>query len=129
MPAKGHVKADRLTHREKVSVTPALSAKLAEKAKACGMTKSRFMRHVLEVAVGERDDRPRARRNVRSDNLSHEVHNLAMHIKKLGTNINQLARQANQGMVPITEAEARYMKNQHQMVLSAAVAFFERVGG
>jgi hypothetical protein len=49
-----------------------------------------------------------------------------MQIKKLGTNINQLARQANAGMVPISRAEVIYMLNQHQVVMSKAIAALER---
>ena len=55
-----------------------------------------------------------------------ELHELAMQIKKLGTNVNQLAKQANQGMVPIERREITYMLNQHQLVMSNAIAAIEK---
>ena len=54
-----------------------------------------------------------------------EVHQLAMQIKKLGTNLNQLAKQANTGMVPISREEILYILNQHQLLMSHALSMFE----
>lgn len=56
-----------------------------------------------------------------------ELHTLAMQVKKLGTNVNQLAKQANQAMVPITRAEVLYMLNQHQLLMSKAIATVEKM--
>ena len=105
---------------------PDLKLRVAAEAEARGMRKATFMRQAIEVAVGEAKAMPRRKRTIVDDKLIHQLHAVAVQLKKLGTNVNQLAKQANQGMVPITPAEAQYMKNQHQLVLSAAIAFIEK---
>lgn len=113
--------------RDKLTLPPDLKLRVAAEAEAQGMAKATFMVQAIETAVGVARPTPRRKRKITDDKLIHALHAVAIQIKKLGTNVNQLAKQANQGMVPITPAEAQYMKNQHQLLLSAATAFFEKV--
>jgi hypothetical protein len=113
--------------REKLTLPPDLKLKVAVAAKARGLPKATFMRHAIEVAVGDAQKIPSRKRGAEIDRLVHQMNLLMVQVKKLGTNVNQLTKQANQGMVPITLAEARYMMNQLQLLQSAAKASFEKV--
>ena len=112
--------------RSKVSLSPALKLKIASEAKACGMPKAKFMRQVLEAAVGDKKAMPRRKRVNDAEPLAHAINNMAIQVKRLGTNVNQLAKQANAGMVAVTRAEVQYVLNQHQQLLSKAIAYFEK---
>lgn len=112
----------RRSPREKVTLPADLRSKLEAKARQRGMKKARFIRHAIEVAVGSA--RPHS---TQIDQLVHLMDRLAVQIKKLGTNINQLARQANTGMVPLGRGELQYVLNQHQLLLAEAKAAFEKV--
>lgn len=61
------------------------------------------------------------------NDLAHEIAMVAFQIKKAGTNLNQLAKQANNGLVPITRSEVLYFMNTHQRVLTLTTAALEKV--
>jgi hypothetical protein len=129
MPAKGSRKPDALTRRKKVSVTPALDRQIRERADACGMTEAKWMREVLAAAVVGAKTVPKPRRRPVDGELPHLLNQVVMQIRKLGTNVNQLAHQANLGLVAITRAEVQYLLNHHQLVVSKAMAVLERARG
>jgi hypothetical protein len=54
------------------------------------------------------------------------IHKLAIQVKKLGTNNNQLARQADAGMVPIRRHEVDAMLALHEDLMRMAIAYVER---
>ena len=126
MPAKGHVKPDRLTRRIKPAFTHAEALALAADAKACGMTNAKFVRALVLSARGDATHKPRRKRNRDTNKLADEIHLLAMQVKRLGTNVNQIAKQANAGMVAVGRAEVQYLLNQHQQLMSLAIAYLER---
>jgi hypothetical protein len=99
-----------------------LRLKLEAKARQRGMKKSRFIRYAIEMAVGSAKPQ-----SAQIDQLVHLMDRLAVQVKKLGTNVNQLAKQANNGMVPVNRGEIQYILNQHQLVLAEAKAAFEKV--
>jgi hypothetical protein len=55
-----------------------------------------------------------------------EIHELAIRVKKLGTNNNQRGRQANAGMVPIRRHEVDAMLALHEDLMRMAIAYVER---
>jgi len=129
MPASGHTKTDPLSNRIKVQFTDAQAEALARQADATGQTIAGYIRSTVLMTIEDvaaKPPRPATARHHAAMLQLAEMHALAMQIKKLGTNINQLARQANAGMVPISRAEVIYMLNQHQLVMSKAVATLER---
>ncbi|ODA66042.1 Bacterial mobilization protein (MobC) [Methyloligella halotolerans] len=132
MPASGHTKTDPLSNRIKVQFTDAQVDALARQANATGQTVAGYIRATVLTTLEDRSaktNRPSTARHHAAMLQLAEMHALAMQIKKLGTNINQLARQANAGMVPISRAEVIYMLNQHQVVMSKAISALERALG
>jgi hypothetical protein len=117
----------RPRRREKLTLPADLKLKVAHAAKARGVPRATFMRQAIEVAVGRTPKLPVRRRRAEDDRLAHHIHLLTVQLKKLGTNVNQIAKQANSGMVPISLAEARYLVNQLQILQSAAKATLEKV--
>ena len=126
MPVKGYRKPERIDRRVKAAFTHAEALDLAEKAKACGLTQAKYLRALALAAAGDKSKAPKRKRSLDANRLSHDIHLLGMQVKKLGTNVNQLAKQANTGLVPLTRAEVQYILNQHQLVLSATKAYLER---
>jgi hypothetical protein len=124
MPAKGSRKPDRLSRRKKVQVSCALEAAIRERAVAAGMSEARWMRLVLEAAVGLGDG-PTKRAVPLNARLLAAFNDCWVQLRKLGTNVNQLAHQANTGMVPLTRAETVYVTNHHQLVLAKLEALIE----
>jgi hypothetical protein len=51
---------------------------------------------------------------------------VGVHLRKVGVNINQLAKQANAGMVPISRQEAVNMMTELQLIMTLARAALER---
>ncbi len=127
MPAKGFQKREPLDRRVKVQFTNAQFAQVDQRAAACGLTNAGYLRALALNDAGVAEKPVKADRN-RSQTLQlAEVHQLAMQVKKLGVNFNQLARQANSGMVPLTRAEITYFSNQHQLMLAKIAAMFEKM--
>lgn len=125
MPARGHLKTDPVDHRIRVQLTAALAARLAELAANAGVSQSEYMRNLLDSAA---TGAPLLKQKRQSGTMLQlvEIHELAMQVKKLGTNINQLARQANAGMVPLTRREVEAMLARHEQLMLLAIAFVEK---
>jgi hypothetical protein len=126
MPRKGFVKSDPLIRPFKPPFTHAEASAIRKDAEHCDMPVGRFISHLVLSARGDVTKKPKRKRNRDTDKLADEVHALAMQVKKLGTNVNQLAKQANIGLVPISRAELQYVLNQQQQLLSAAAAYLEK---
>ena len=130
MPSYGFKKDDPLDTRLKVQFSASHTALIRQAADMVGMTVSAYIRAIvlahLEETPQEQVPTPSTARQHAAMLELAELHELAMQIKKLGTNVNQLAKQANQGMVPIERREITYMLNQHQLVMSSAVAAIEK---
>jgi DNA-binding MarR family transcriptional regulator len=126
MPAKGYQKPDPVDRRIRVQLTDAQAEKLASLADEAAVSQSEYMRSLLDSAGDGVLKEPKPRRASPAMLKLVEIHELAMQVKKLGTNINQLARQANTGMVPISRAEVQDMLARHEAVLTAAIALIEK---
>jgi len=114
------------TVRKKVFLTPDENKRLAKEAKLAMLLQQDYMR--LAVVAALMQVPPPKRKAVMSRNdLAHEIAMVAFQIKKAGTNLNQLAKQANNGLVPITRSEVLYFMNTHQRVLTLTTAALEKV--
>jgi len=125
MPARGSRKSELLSRRKKVQVSVALEAEIRARATAAGMSEARWMRTVLAAAAG-RGEMPRRKAVSVDDRLLAAINQCWVQLKKLGTNVNQLAHQANTGLVPLTRAEVVYLTNHHQLLLARLEALLER---
>lgn len=128
MPAKGTSKPKdmRRTRRAKAAFTDDELLTVTDAAKASRRTVSRYMRESALAAAGI-GVKPKMAKGRNSHELLHALHALAVQIKKQGTNINQLAHQANAGMVPINRKEVEYILNMQQLLLSKATAAVESI--
>lgn len=128
MPVNGFVKREPLDRRVKVQFTAVQEMQLMAKAEAVAMTVSGYMRALALADIDPSEClKPAQSRSQAAMLQVAEFHALAMQVKRLGTNVNQLARQANAGMVPVTRAEANYLLNQHQVLMSHAKAVLEKL--
>ena len=125
MPARGHLKIDPVDHRIRVQLTAAQAARLTELAANTDMSQSEYMRSLLDSAAHGASP-PKPKRQSGTMLQLAEIHALAMQVKKLGTNINQLAHQANTGMVPLARHEVETMLAQHEQLMLRAIAFIEK---
>lgn len=128
MPLQGQKKSNPLANRVKVQFSNAQLLAVQNKANAVGMTVAGFVRATILNDlddIKEKEPLPKRSRNHAAMLQLAEVHHLAMQIKKLGTNVNQLAKQANTGMVPVSREEILYILNQHQLLMSHALSMFE----
>lgn len=112
--------------RKKVGLTSDEEMKLQAAANAVGLTETAFMHAAILTALGLALP-VRPNRNSGRHALAQELARLEYQWKKLGTNINQLAHQANVGLVPLRQAEVDYILNQHQLLFSASRATLERL--
>lgn len=126
MPARGHQKSDPVDHRIRVQLTAAQAARLAELAAEASVSQSEYMRSLLDSASGASVKPPKAKRQSGTMLQLVEIHELAMQVKKLGTNINQLAHQANVGLVPLRRDEVTIMLAAHEQLMLRAIAYVER---
>ena len=126
MPARGHQKSDPVDHRIRVQLTAAQAARLAELAAEASVSQSEYMRSLLDSAGGASVKPPKAKRQSGTMLQLVEIHELAMQVKKLGTNINQLAHQANVGLVPLRRDEVSAMLAAHEQLMLRAIAYVER---
>jgi Zn-dependent oligopeptidase len=113
MPARGHQKSDPVDHRTRVQLTAAQAARLAELADNAGMSQSEYMRSLLDSATGSVSGVPKPTRQSGT-------------MLQLVTNINQLAHQANRGMVPLTRGEVEQMLALHEQLMLRAIAVVEK---
>ncbi|ADP70665.1 mobilization protein [Rhodomicrobium vannielii ATCC 17100] len=126
MPARGYQKPDPVDRRIRVQLTDAQAEKLARLSDGAGVSQSEYMRSLLDgVGAATPKEPPKPKRASPAMLKLVEIHELAMQVKKLGTNVNQLARQANTGMVPLTRREIEAMLAQHEALLKAAITVIE----
>lgn len=120
-----------LDQRIKVQFSTDHLAILDQRCEAVGMQRASYVRAVVlkDLELANPQGTPSAKKAANHASMLNvaELHTLAMQVKKLGTNVNQLAKQANQAMVPITRAEVLYMLNQHQLLMSKAIATVEKM--
>jgi uncharacterized protein (DUF1778 family) len=116
----------RRTRRPKVAFSDDELSVVKDAAKNSRRTLSRFMRESVLAAAGE-GVKPKVMKGRDSQELLHLLHVLAVQIKKHGTNVNQLAHQANAGMVPVSRKEIEYILNMEQLLLSKATAAVEKI--
>lgn len=130
MPSRGFLKPDPLERRVKVQFTATQEQALHVKADGLGMTIAAYVRQLVLADLepgtvkAPSDQKSRQRSTML---LAAELHALAMQVKKLGTNVNQLSKQANTGMVPLTRAEVTYLLNQHQVLMSHVSSSIEKL--
>ena len=124
LQATAHDKA--ATVRKKYFLTADENVLLKQESKAAGLLQQDYAR-LSVVAAMTKAPPPKRKVAVSRDELAHGVSMIAFQLKKLGTNLNQLAKQANTGLVPISDAELLYFKNYHQRVLTLASHALEKV--
>jgi len=90
--------------RIKAGVTAETYGLLRTRAKDAGMTLSRYVNALIEANVGLSEP-PRRPKNPVRDELLHTLNNVFAELCRIGRNVNQLARQANTGMVPLSRQE------------------------
>ncbi len=112
--------------RKKVGFRPDEEALLQAAANAAGLTECAYMHAAILAAVGLASP-PKPTKNSGRHAMAQELSRLAYQWKKLGNNVNQLAHQANAGMVPIRRVEVDYVLNQHQLLFSECKALMEKV--
>lgn len=127
MPPKGFQKPEPLDQRLKVNLTATEHAAIAQRADAAGMTTSAYVRQLIALDQGRVSAAPRPRSDRRTMELLAEVHTLAMQVKRIGVNVNQMARQANTRFVPLTAPEMRVMQSQVADAMERAIALFDKV--
>ena len=129
MPAKGFQKPEPLDCRIKVQLSDGQLQKLAKLADEACVSQSEYMRSLLDSVEGSAPvakPLPPKRPPSAAQRQLMEIHELAMQVRKLGTNINQLARQANAGMVPIRRSEVEAMLALHEELMLRAIAYVEK---
>lgn len=119
-------KARSPRRRKKVGFTADEEVKVQAAADAAGLTETAFMHAAVLAAVGLASP-VRPNRNSGRHALAQVLARLEFQWKKLGTNINQLAHQANAGLVPLRRAEIDYLLNQHQLLFSDSKATLEKL--
>ena len=130
MPPSGHTKSEPLSNRVKVQFTDAQLQTVTQHADAVGQTVACFVRSTVLMTLDEAAGKEVRRKKPHTHATQLQIaalHDLAMQIKKLGTNVNQIAKQANTGMVPITRGELQYVLNNHQLAFSQIVAAMEKL--
>lgn len=126
-PKRGERSAP-LRNRLRVQYSDQQLEALKAKAASVAMTVTAYCRWAVLSSMGLRSDqKPTSPRTVREQQKIAELSLLGYRLGKLGSNVNQLARQANTGMVPLSRAEVQYMLNQHQVVMSELQAGMERL--
>lgn len=124
--AKPVAKDPAATVRKKLFLTPQENAQLAKEAKLAALLQQDYMR-LSVVAAMTQTPPPKRKAAVSRNDLAHGVAMLAFQIKKAGNNLNQLAKQANNGLVPITRNEVLHFMEMHQRVLTLTTATLEKV--
>ena len=130
MPAKAMRNVDPLINRLSTNVDRELLQAFRQRALLAGQTDARYLRHLIAEDAGKAVATPPLKRRqmqrVQLDALAHEVNQLGLQFRKIGVNVNQLAKQANAGMVPVTRAEAVRAMTQLDLAMSQALAVLER---
>lgn len=114
--------------RKKLCLSESENALVVKAAKAAGLLQQDYMRHCVLAALTHQAP-PKPKTSVSRNALAHEISMIAFQLKKIGTNLNQMSKQANTGLVPITRNELVYFMNMHQRVLTLSVASLEKVLG
>ena len=129
MPRKGFIKPEPVDRRLKVGLTAAVHDAIQARADDAGMTAAAYVRQLIEIDLGAARKPATARTDRARLALLAEVHQLAMQIKRIGVNVNQMARQANTGLVPLTSAELRVTQRQVADAMERAAVLFDKVLG
>ena len=129
MPPKGFVKPKPVDQRLKVGLSAPDYEAISVRAQNAGMTTAAYVRQLVAVDIGRVTAPPKPRADANALALLAEVHLLAMQVKRVGINVNQLARQANTGLVPLTVPEIRTMQSQIAHAMQKALAIFDEVLG
>jgi hypothetical protein len=129
-PSKPTLKAEpgdeAATVRKKLFLTPPENTLLEKEAKNAQLLQKDYLRLAVVAALTQAPP-PRRKAVVGKNDLAHEISMIAFQLKKIGNNLNQMAKQANTGLVPITEREIYYFLNMHQRVLTMSSAALEKV--
>ncbi len=123
MGSKATAASKRLSVRVKFNLTAEEADRLVAEAKASGLGKAKYVRRTM-TKVWQMTPPPKPPRKADTEALE-RLANAVGHLKKVGSNVNQLAHQANTGMVPVQRAEIIYAFNQIQVVLSQLAAAAE----
>jgi hypothetical protein len=98
---------DRLrTNRVRTYMTDAELATFKALCAAHGTSEAQLIRSlVLAAAKGQKPPPPPPEKVRQLDDLIHVLNGLHLQLRKAGTNLNQVARQINTGLVPVSRNE------------------------
>lgn len=116
----------RRSKRVQVGFTGEEKAWLKARAKEAGLEVSVYV-HALVMAERGKDAPPRPRKFRVADEVLDAVNRTYLQLRKIGGNINQLAHQANAGMVAVTRSEAVYLINAVQTAVSDVKGTMEKL--
>lgn len=129
-PSQPNLKAEpgdvAATVRKKLFLTPAENTLLKKETRAARLLERDYLRLSVVAAMTQAPP-PKRKAVVSKNDLAHEISMIAFQLKKIGNNLNQMAKQANTGLVPITEKEIYYFLSLHQRVLTMSSAALEKV--
>ena len=125
-PALVPADAGPLLRGPKVVLSKPELARLAKDAADSGMPQARYM-HAAVLGLWGEGKKPKKLPSRVNDATVHQLSALAFQLKKIGTNVNQIAKQANTALVPVSRAEVQYVLNQHQLAMSRLAAAVEKL--
>ena len=126
MSRRVKAQSDRLAARVKVGMTADEERRLKARAAEAGMDVSRYVRALVLADLGK-GAQPRPRKFRVAEDVVHAINKTYTQLKKLGTNVNQLAHQANAGLVAVSRSEAVYMINAVQTTMSQVKGTMEKL--
>jgi hypothetical protein len=103
MSAKGYKKRTPHCRRIEIRCTEREFNEIGKRADACGLTVSDYLRSLAEWHVQEKavEEAPRVRLARLAEAQMAKLMPLLTELTRNGNNLNQLAKQANTGMVPV----------------------------
>ena len=127
MPPKGFRKPEPIACRIKVGLSENAHECLTSIADAAGMTTSDYIRRLIEADADRSPSPQRPVQNRHTLLLPAEIHDLAIQIRKLGSNVNQLARARLENIARLSSDRA-HAQNVEEPTIARPMAAFS-VGG
>lgn len=117
----------RLTRPIKSRYTASEFEEIKAEARLRGMTDAKYQKALVMKARNAAPMPASKRRGRGTDALVHELHQVGLQLKRIGVNFNQLTKQGNQALVPITRREAEYFMHHFQLALARVTSTVEKV--
>lgn len=106
MSERGDAESKLRTNRVRSYMTDGELAAFKALCAAHATTEAQMVRTLVMAAVaGQKPPAPPPEKTRQMDDLIHHINALHIQLRKIGTNLNQVARQANTGLVPVSRNE------------------------